>query len=206
MIGRAISMAITFGVLAVGASVVIHVTQAVNQATNAKSAELQGAIDKAIGAVTNQINAASLTAAGAGDGPIACGGSDVVTLTGKTLRAEGTSGIPVTATGNCRVTLVACRLSGSTAVVARDNARISVEGGALTGVKAAVALSGNAALDVSGGTMLTGSPAVLASGNSRVTLRDASVNGAVDTHENASVDAVGAKLLGPVIGTHRVRK
>src|SRR5262249_36521069 len=81
MIGRAISMAITFGILAVGASVVLRITQAVNQATNARSTELQGAIDKAIGAVTNQINAASQAGPGAGDGPIVCSGVDVVTLT-----------------------------------------------------------------------------------------------------------------------------
>jgi hypothetical protein len=205
MIGRAISTAITLGVLGIGASVVLHVTRAVNQVTNAQSAEFQGAINKAIGAVTNQINAAAQTGSVAGDGPIECSGADNVVLTGKTLRVEGAA-VPVTASGNCRVKLVACRLTGSTAIVARDNARISVEGGALIGVKAAVSLSGNAALDVSGGTMLTGGPAVAASGNARATLRDASVNGAVETRENASVDAVGSKLLGPVTGTRRVRK
>lgn len=206
LIGRLISLGITFGILATFGSVALHVTRAVNQATNAHSAELQGAINQAIGAMTQKINEAAQANGTSGDGPVTCGGIDKVTVTGKTLRVEGTSGAPVTAAGNCRVTLVACKLSGPNAVIARDNAHVSVEGGSLTGVKAAVALSGNAALDVSGGTMLTGAPAVTTAGNSRATLRDASVNGAVDTHDNASVDAVGAKLLGPVTGTRRVRK
>jgi hypothetical protein len=104
------------------------------------------------------------------------------------------------------VKIVGSRLGGVNAVVARDNARVSVEGGALTGGKAAVTLSGNAALEISGGTMLTGGPAIAASGNSKATLRNATVNGAVDTRDNASVDAMGAKLLGPMTGTRRVRK
>ena len=218
VIGRMVWLAISFGTLAIAGGVVWRVLAAVNHATNAlasgtQSAELQGAINNAIGAMTQQINAAAQAGAGeaaevggnVGDGPVTCGGVDSITITGKTLRVEG-SGVLVTATGNCRVKIVGSRLSGSSAIVARDNARVSVEGGTLTGAKAAVTLSGNAALDVSGGTMLTGGPAIAASGNSKATLRSASVNGAVDTRENATVDAVGAKLLGPVTGTRRVRK
>jgi hypothetical protein len=216
VIGRLVWLAISFGTLAIVGGAVWRVLAAVNQATNAalssgpQSAELQGAISKAIGAVTQQINAAAQTGSGegtevVGDGPVSCNGVDSITITGKTLQAEGSTAT-VTATGNCRVKIVGSRLSGGTAIVARDNARVSVQGGTLTGARAAVTLSGNAALVVSGGTMLTGGPAIAASGNSKATLGDASVNGAVDTRENASVDAVGAKLLGPVTGTRRVRK
>jgi hypothetical protein len=215
VIGRMVWLAITFGTLAIAGGAVWRVLAAVNHATSAlssgaQSAELQGAINNAIGQMTQQINAAAQAGAGEvggnlGDGPVTCSGVDSITITGKTLVADGASA-PVTATGNCRVKIVNSHLSGGSAVVARDNARVSVEGGTLTGAKEAVALSGNAALEVSGGTMLTGGPAIAASGNSKATLRNASVNGAVDTRNNASVDAVGAKLLGSITGTRRVRK
>jgi hypothetical protein len=217
VIGRMVWLAISFGTFALVGGVVWRVLAAVNHATNAlatgaQSAELQGAINNAIGTMTQQINAAAQAAGEArevggniADGPVTCSGVDSITITGKTLQVAGTN-VPVTATGNCRVKIVGSRLSGGSAIVARDNARVSVEGGALTGAKAAVTLSGNAALEVTGGTMLTGGPALAASGNSKATLRSASVNGAVDTRENASVDAVGAKLLGPVTGTRRVKK
>jgi hypothetical protein len=217
VIGRMVWLAISFGTFAIIGGVVWRVLAAVNHATStlatgAQSAELQGAINNALGAVTQQINAAAQAAGetrelggNVGDGPVTCGGVDSITITGKTLQLEGTN-VPVTATGNCRVKIIGSRLGGGNALVARDNARVSVEGGALTGAKAAVTLSGNAALDISGGTMLTGGPAIAASGNSKATLRNATVNGAVDTRDNASVDAVGAKLLGTVTGTRRVRK
>jgi len=217
VIGRMVWLAISFGTLAIAGGVAWRVLAAVNHATNAlatgaQSAELQGAINNALGAMTQQINAAA-QAAGEGkdvggnlaDGPVTCSGVDSITITGKTLQLEGTN-VPVTATGNCRVKIVGSRLGGGNAIIARDNARVSVEGGALTGANAAVTLSGNAALDVSGGTMLSGGPAIAASGHAKATLRNATVNGAVDTRENASVDAVGAKLLGSVTGTRRVRK
>lgn len=212
VIGRMVWLAIMFGTFSIAGGALWRAFAAVNQATNAfasgtQSAELQGALNNAIGAMTQQINAAAQAAgeASTANGPVTCGGVDSITITGKTLQLDG-SDVPVTATGNCRVKIVGSRLGGMNAVVARDNARVSVQGGALTGAKAAVTLSGNAALVVSGGTMLTGGPAIAASGNSKATLGDASVNGAVDTRENASVDAVGAKLLGPVTGTRRVKK
>jgi hypothetical protein len=186
---------------------------AVNNVTNnlsstAQSAALQGAVTRALGEVAQKIDTATAAqrSGASGEGPIVCSGVEVVTVTGRTIRAEGAAGVPLTASGNCRVKVVASHLTGTTAIVARDNARITVEGGSLTGVKMAVALSGNAAFDASGGALVTGAPAVAATGNARATLRDVSVNGAVDTRENASVDAVGAKVLGVITGTKRVRK
>ena len=209
-IGRAISLSIRLGVFAIAGTVAWRVITIVNQTTNrlssgAESAELQGVVSRAIGAMTDKINAGD-KAGGTADGTVTCGVSDTLTLTGRTLRSEGAAGVPVTASGNCRLKLVDCRLSGATALVARGNAHVTVEGGSMTGAGVAVALSGNAALDVSGGTLITGGPALAAAGNSKATLRDSSINGAVETLENASVDATGAKLLGPIIGTRRVRK
>lgn len=209
-IGRTISLAIRLGILAVVGTTVWRVVAMVNGVTNnlsssAQSAVLQGAVNRALGAMAQKIDTAEQGTSGSGDGPIVCSGAEVVTLTGRTIRVEG-AGVPFTASGNCRAKLVASHLTGATAIVVRDNARVTVEGGSLTGAKMAVALSGNAAFDASGGVLVTGGPAVAATGNSRATLRDVSVNGAVDTRENASVDAVGAKLLGAVTGTRRVRK
>jgi DNA-directed RNA polymerase subunit RPC12/RpoP len=209
VISRAIALSIRLGVLAIVGIAIFRVASVVNQATSAASsgaqtAALQGALNRAVGAVANQINAAQPGAA-SGNGPVTCDGADTITLTGQTLRAEG-AGVPVTASGNCHVKLVACRLSGGSAIAARGNAHVTVEGGTLTGVRAALALSGNAAVDVSGGTLVTGAPALEASGNARAVLRDVSVNGAIDTRDNASVDGVGARLLGPITGTRRVRK
>jgi hypothetical protein len=210
-IGRTIALAIRLGILAIVGTAVWRVVTAVNHVTNnlsssAESAALQGAVTRALGEVAQKIDTAAQQSANSGDGPISCSGVEVVTITGRTIRAEGAAGVPLTASGNCRAKVVASHLTGTSAIVVRDNARVSVEGGSLTGVKMAVALSGNAALDVSGGALLTGAPAITATGNARATLRDASVNGAVDTRENASVDAVGARILGPVTGTKHVRK
>jgi LSD1 subclass zinc finger protein len=209
-IGRAIALSIRLGIFAIVGTVVWRVITIVNQTTNhlssgSESAELQGAVSRAIGAMTDKINAADKTS-GSAEGSVTCSGSDTLTLSGRTLRSEGAAGVPVTAIGSCRLKLVACRLSGATALIARDNARVTIEGGTMTGAGVAVALSGNAVLDISGGTLITGGPALAAAGNSKATLRDSSVNGAVDTRENASIDATGAKLLGPITGTRRVRK
>lgn len=197
-IGRAISLSIRLGILVIVGAGVWRVVGAVNQATNNLS---PGALNSALGAAAKEINAAAAAVNGE---PIVCTGTEHVTITGRTIRAE--SGVPVTASGSCQLKLVGCQLVGQTALVARSNAHVTVEGGTFTGAAAAITISGNAMLDASGSLLVNGAPAILASGNARAMLRDATVNGAVETRENASVDAVGAKLLGVVLGTRRVRK
>jgi len=197
-IGRAISLAIRLGILAIVGTGVWRVVNAVNQASNQLS---PGAVNAALGAAAKEINAVAATVDGE---PIVCGGTEHVTVTKRTIRAQ--TGAPATASGSCQLTLVDCKLIGETAVIARSNAHVTVEGGSFTGAAAAVSLSGNSMFDASGSLLLTGAPAIVASGNARAMLRDVTVNGAVETRENASVDANGAKLLGAVLGTRRVRK
>jgi hypothetical protein len=136
--------------------------------------------------------------------PVVCNGTDDVTLMGKTLSLD--TGIPIVASGNCTLKLVGCAVSGTTAIAASGNAKVTVEGGSLAGKGPAVTLTGNSELDVSGGTQLTGDMTITATANTRARIRGSEITGthvAVKATGGATVDTSGSVVHGQVAGSHR---
>jgi len=161
----------------------------------------------AINAAASAAGAAGRAPPGAGDGAlVVCSGNDVVSLTGKTLALP--SGVPVSARDHCRLTLVACTVSGATAVEASGNARVTVQGGSVTGVGPGVSLADNAVLESSRAS-ISGEGAITAANNARARLVASTVTGgrvAVDASGNASVDARSSSIHGQVVGGRRVKR
>ena len=172
-----------------------------------KVVETAMSIANAVKGPAVQAAAAAARAALAGDTvPVICKGNDNVTITGKNLALPGA--VPVIASNNCTIHLVACTVSGATALVAKNNATVVVEGGSLSGTGPAVLLSENATLEVSAGARLSGESTVTAANNARATVRDSSISGshvAIHSSNNASVDATGSTVQGQVVGA-RVRR
>jgi hypothetical protein len=137
--------------------------------------------------------------------PIVCRGNDDVTLMGKTISSE--TSVAIVASGNCKLKLVGCAVSGMPAIAASGNGHVVVEGGSLAGKGPAVVLSGNSELDVSGGTHLTGDMTITASAGSRASIRESDITGtriAVQATGSATVDTSGSVVHGKVAG-HVIR-
>src|ERR1041384_1331011 len=93
-IGRVIALGIRLGILAVVGTGIWRITSAVNRATgnsNAATADLESAVNRALGNVAQQINAAGA----AENGAIVCSGNDTLTVNARTVRIEGATGVAV---------------------------------------------------------------------------------------------------------------
>lgn len=133
--------------------------------------------------------------------PLLCSGNQTLTLQRKSLVLS--SGVPIVATGNCTLRLVGCTVNGATALIVKNNASVTVEGGSLTGKGPAVIVSENGKFEATGGALLTGESTVSVSGNGEAVLRGASVVGrriAISATGNATVNADGAAVEGLVTG------
>ena len=106
-----------------------------------------------------------------------CKGNESLTVTGKTLSLAGA--VPVLALGNCTIHLVACTVSGASAVMAKGNSTVVVEGGTLTGTGPAVVLAENAGIQTSNGARISGEPAITLTNNAQATLQDSAITGSV---------------------------
>jgi LSD1 subclass zinc finger protein len=199
-----------FVTTAVGGFIAWKVLSVVSDATGGtrgllQSDQFQGAMNQALAAANAAANAAVTAAenATAGDQvPVLCKGNDNLTITGKSLILA--TGWPIVASGNCTLHLVGCTVSGANAISAKNNARVTVQGGTLEGTGSAVLLQDNASLDVSGGARLTGEATISATNNSTAQIRDSTVTGrhvAIQTSHNATVDAQGATVQGQVVGS-----
>jgi LSD1 subclass zinc finger protein len=194
--------------VAIGGFIAWRVVGAVSSATGGvsglvQSDKVQGAIQQAMAAV-NAANAAAQQLTAGETVPLHCAGNDDVTITGKNLVLP--SGSPVVASGNCTLRLIGCTVSGATAIIARNNSKVTIQGGSVSGTGPAVALQDNAVLDVSGGARLSGEATITAANNATARVRDSSVSGqhiAIRTTHNASVDAAGATVQGQVVGAAR---
>lgn len=214
---RAVVRALLFsGVMTVGLGTFIawRVSSSVEQATGASLGSLgQTAMNGAMaiaGKAASEATQAALQAAAnrsAGNSvPLSCSGNQTITVTQKALVLP--SGVPVLASGNCTLRLVGCNVSGATAVIVKNNAEVTVEGGSLTGSGPAVVISENGKFTATGGALLTGESTVSASGNAQATLRGSSVQGrhvAIAATGNANVDADGAAVEGLVTGRKKKR-
>jgi hypothetical protein len=76
-----------------------------------------------------------------------CAGNDDITLEDRKVELTGTV---VIANGNCHLRLKNCTITGDTAIEAGGNAKITVEGGTITGKQLAVMAGGNAEVEVRG--------------------------------------------------------
>jgi hypothetical protein len=124
---------------------------------------------------------------------------------GKAISSE--TSVAIVASGNCKLKLVGCAVSGVPAIAASGNGHVVVEGGSLAGKGPAVVLSGNSELDVSGGTHLTGDMTITASAGSRASIRESDITGAriaVQATGSATVDTSGSVVHGKVAG-HVIR-
>jgi hypothetical protein len=110
-----------------------------------------------------------------------CSGNEQVTLSNHTVRFTDTPAI--VATGNCRLTLEHCNVTGNAPLLTTGNATVRIVGGRLAGLAA-------------------GRPAAFASDNSDIVLASGAVleapTIAVRTSGNAKVDARGGSVIGTV--------
>jgi len=203
----------SLAVVALGGFIAYRVMSAVGTTGSllGPSSQVQAAMNQAMGAITAAAASASRAAAAAAEAatepnkPVTCGSGDTLTLTGQTL--SSLDGSPVVANGNCTLHLVACNLRGVTALTALGNARVTVEGGTLTGTGPAIVIGSNASVDVSSATV-TGEPGVLASGNASARFREsvlAAKRVAVQTKNAARVDTSGSTVTGQILGPKRPR-
>lgn len=206
IVARVYALAV-LGVLLFGAVVVWRISSAFSSAakdpvgTIDPSGQIEDAVTKAMNALASASETA-VQAAGVGGngGPIVCLDNQSMTVSGKVLSVPG--GTPVIANGNCSLKLVACTLSGQTAVSAQGNSHVTIEGGTLTTTGPAVILGGNATAEISS-TTITGEPAVRAADNARARVRGSQLTSkrvAVITKNNAHVDTVGSTVQGQVVG------
>ena len=214
---RAVVRALLFSgfmTVAIGGFVAWRVTSSVEQATGASLGSLgQTAVNGALaiaGKAASEATQAALQAAANGSAgssvPLLCSGNQTLTLTQKTLALP--SGVPIVASGNCTLRLMGCSVNGSTAIIVKNNAEVTVEGGSLTGTGPAVVISENGKFTATGGALLTGESTVSASGNAEATLRGSSVQGrhvAIAATGNANVNADGAAVEGLVAGKKKKR-
>lgn len=206
MVGRFLAKlyALTIlGVLVFGAFIFWRISSAISDVAKDPISALDPG-SKVGSAVTNAMNAiasasqAAAQAAGAAGGnmPIVCQGSETMTVSGRVISVAG--GTPVITNGNCTLTLVACTLSGLTAVSAEGNSHVLIEGGTLTATGPALVFGGNASADISSAT-ITGEPAVRAVDNAQIRVRGstlASRHAAVVAKNNAHVDTRGSTVNG----------
>ena len=186
--------------------VVWRVTSAVQTVTVADTDQIKNMFAQALSVASAAVDVAKaqqgIGAPPTGDSlPVVCKGSDDVTLRGKTL--DMPSGVPVVATGNCRLRLVDCTVSGATGITANGNASVTVEGGSVSGKGPAIVLMANSTLDVSGGARLSGEMTITAAANAHARVRGASITGshvAVQATGNATVDTEGSQVTGRVLG------
>jgi hypothetical protein len=71
-----------------------------------------------------------------------CDGNDLVTVRGVAAELPGETA--VVASGNCQLTLVESSISAAVGIHASDDAKVTMEGGTLTGAQHAVDASGRA--------------------------------------------------------------
>ncbi|HEX4340404.1 MAG TPA: hypothetical protein VH062_31060 [Polyangiaceae bacterium] len=173
------------------------------------STELKSMLSQALSAASAAVDVANQQKQLIGGGitgdtvPVICSGNDAATITGKVLSMP--AGVPVIASGNCRLRLVNCTVTGVTGISATGNASVTVEGGTIAGKGPAIVLMGNTTLDVSGGASLTGDMTVTAAANAHARVRASSITGthyAVQASGNASVDTETSKVTGRVLGRH----
>jgi hypothetical protein len=168
------------------------------------STALNAQINDAVAQVTKQLGGVAAVAGNVAP-PVVCSGNERYTVTQKVIGLP--TGTPVIASGNCQVTLLSCTVTGLTAIVASDNARISIEGGTVNGTAAAVKASGNAVVTLSAGAFVNGEPALSATNNAKIELTAATAQGrtiAATASHNATIDATRGVLQGKVSG--RVKK
>lgn len=163
-----------------------------------------GALDQQIkdtlAQVTKQVGGVAVVAGNVAP-PVVCSGNQRETVTGKVIALP--NGTPVVASGNCQVTLQSCTITGTGAIIASDNARISIEGGTIAATAVAVKASGNAVVTLSAGAFASGESALVASNNAKIDLRGATAQGrafAATATQNATVDATAGTLQGKVSG------
>jgi DNA-directed RNA polymerase subunit RPC12/RpoP len=209
---RAVIRALAFSgfmTVVIGVFIAWRVTSSVQEATGASIGALgQNAVNgafamagKAAGAATEAALQAAKQGSAGDTVPLLCSGNQTLTLQRKTLVLS--SGVPIVATGNCTLRLVGCTVNGATALIVKNNASVTVEGGSLTGKGPAVIVSENGKFEATGGALLTGESTVSASGNGEAVLRGASVVGrrvAISATGNATVNADGAAVEGLVTG------
>lgn len=194
---------VVLAVLVFGAFVVWRISSAVSNAAKDPigaidpSGQVENAVTKAMNALASASEAA-VQAAGAGGSsePVVCLSDQSMTVSGKVISIPG--GTPVIANGNCSLKLVACALSGLTAVSAQGNSHVTIEGGTLTTTGPAVILGGNATAEISS-TTITGEPAVRAADNARARVRGSlltSKHVAIVTKNRAHVDTAGSTVNG----------
>lgn len=194
---------VVLAVLVFGAFVVWRISSAVSNAAKDPigaidpSGQVENAVTKAMNALASASEAA-VQAAGAGGSsePVVCLSDQSMTVSGKVISIPG--GTPVIANGNCSLKLVACALSGLTAVSAQGNSHVTIEGGTLTTTGPAVILGGNATAEISS-TTITGEPAVRAADNARARVRGSLLTSkhlAIVTKNRAHVDTAGSTVNG----------
>jgi len=80
-----------------------------------------------------------------GKSPFTCGAVDNVTI--EKVTSKITSGTAITASGNCKLTLINVDISAPIAIEASANANVTVQGGSITGTENAAIASANATVD-----------------------------------------------------------
>lgn len=85
-----------------------------------------------------------------GKSPFSCGGNDVVKIEGVSAKLAATA---ITASGNCKLTLVNVSLTAPTGIDASGNAVVTVQGGSITATTLAVHAAGIAQVKVTGTTV-----------------------------------------------------
>jgi LSD1 subclass zinc finger protein len=211
----------TLFTLGLGGFIAWRVTSAVENATGASSLSMltqPGQLEKVVGQAVSAVNQAAGAAtkaareaeenAGLGDVvPVVCAGNRHATITGKTLSLA--SGSPVIASGNCKLRLVACTVSGATGIVVRNNAEVVVEGGSVAGTGPAAVISDNGSIEVTSNARLSGEATLTVSGNGTVTVRDSAVSGrhvAIVASNNATVVTEQTTVEGQVVDKGRKRR